>query len=616
MKYNITQNYTKRLIVFVALAVIIIICMFSLKIPSFDNVIYTRTIVFFCIGYVFLFIALYLGGRQAGKNETLNGYFRKAAAAIEKHSIIILIAFIIITSAWLGFVLFKNPFVVTYNDQCAPQNVQMFYNIINGNGPETSMYYQQPPFLASNPYYYASIFAIRQYWSSLGLLAMLYSIYPVPPMQVYAVILIVVSLGSIGIYMAVRSLGATKAMSLWAAMGYILIPQVEHLMFIRGHFDIIGLGILPLVFAALFRRSWGWFYLICLFYATISYPQVFFIMFLGIIVGVFFKAWKQGIITVLIGLSVWLLDNAVLRQALCGIYNEPSYFASMIFSSIFSGNFLATLKGGFIFTLKYITFLLMAVSFLPLFGIRREGRWNLEVIGILLFMLPCVGLSFVYDYGFVYQRNDAIIVPVYLSAFAAYVGIMKEAGQSPKMAGKSDFFRPMLIAGIICVSLFGTTHYPWVVNSTSPKYVTKDYYDEDSFKTLITEQDKNKGRRLDLEKIAEYVPNDASLAFYAKGDILAYLANRQHAWIFPNSPPGVEYFVIDTAPYKISLENMSIAIKIYEFYNDTDKYKILYTTVNNYVIIKNLHPSPIPRNDDILGWKILLDTLLIKRCKM
>ncbi len=605
------------MIVFVALAVIIIICMFSLKIPSFDNVIYTRTIVFFCIGYVFLFIALYLGGRQAGKNETLNGYFRKAAAAIEKHSIIILIAFIIITSAWLGFVLFKNPFVVTYNDDCAPQNVQMFYNVINGNGPETSMYYQQPPFLESNPYYYASIFAIRQYWSSLGLLAMLYSIYPVPPMQVYAVILIVVSLGSIGIYMAVRSLGATKAMSLWAAMGYILIPQVEHLMFIRGHFDIIGLGILPLVFAALFRRSWGWFYLICLFYATISYPQVFFIMFLGIIVGVFFKAWKQGIITVLIGLSVWLLDNAVLRQALCGIYNEPSYFASMIFSRIFSDNFMATLKEGSVFTLKYITFLLMAVSFLPLFGIRREGKWNLEVIGILMFMLPCIGLSFIYDFGFFYQRNDAFIVPVYLSAFAAYVSLKKETGESPDMAEKLYILRPMLIAGIISISLFVTTHFPWVINSTSPKFITKDYYGDDSFNGLITEQKKNPRRRAVLEKIAEYIPPDASVSFLVKGDIKAYITNRQKVWLFPNHPPGVEYFIIEQGVGdKPSPSNIDIYIKIYELFTEGDKYELIYSSPDSYfAIIKNLHPLQVPRNEDILGWKILSNTLLMKGCK-
>jgi hypothetical protein len=254
-------------------------------------------------------------------------------------------------------------------------------------------------------------------------------------MHVYAVVLVVVSLGSAGTYIAVRSLGATKTMSLVAAMGYVLLPQVEHLIFHRGQVDMVGLGFLPLVFAALFRRSWGWFYIMCLLYAAINYPQTFSIMFLGIIVAVFFKAWKQGIIASLIGLVVMLWDNAVLRQAHCGLTTDPNYFVSFILPNIFSGElFTGAFRDSVTFTAKYITFLLMVVSFLPLLAIRKGGKWNLEIIGILIFMLPCVGLSFVYDYGYLYQRNDVIIVPVYLAAFAAYMSLKKETGESPSTA--------------------------------------------------------------------------------------------------------------------------------------------------------------------------------------
>ncbi len=437
-------------------------------------------------------------------------------------------------------------------------------------------------------------------------------------MHIYAVILVVVSLGCTGIYMAVRSLGATKTMSLLAAVGYVLLPQVEHLMFLRGEINIVGLGFLPLVFAALFRRSWGWFYFMCLLYATINYPHIFFIMFLGIIVAVFFKAWKQGIIAVLIGLAVLLWDNAVLRQAICGIYNEPNYFTSIIFNRITSDAFLTGIfQVGLTFTAKYITFLLMAVSFLPLLGIRREGKWNMEVIGILLFMLPFFGLSLVYDFGFFNQRNDVIIVPIYLSAVAAYMSLKKATGDLPNIEGKLYILRSSLIAGIISVSLFATAHFPWVVNYTCPKFITKDYYGVDSFNSLITEQKKNLGTRIVLDKVAEHVPSDASVAINVYGDIRAYITNRRKAWIFPDNPPGVEYYIIEQGvANQPSSDNMNTYIKAYRLFNDTDNYKIIYVSQDDkFFIIKNLHTSPIPENKDLSGWKVISDALLMKRCK-
>ncbi|MEO5358848.1 MAG: DUF2079 domain-containing protein [Nitrospirota bacterium] len=539
-------------------------------------------------------------------------YCRKSTAAVEKYAVFILIAFIVITSSWLGFVLFKNPYVTAYNAHEAPYFVQMLYNYVSGNGPETSLYHNLE-FLSSNPNYYASVFAERQRWSSIGLVALLYSLHPVPPMQVYAVILIVVILGCTGIYIAVRSLGATKLMSLLAAMGYILLPQVENLMFIRGHFDIVGLGILPLVFAALFKRRWGWFYFMCLLYAAISYPQTLFIMFLGIITGIFFRAWKQGMIASLIGLSVMLWDNAVLHQALCGIYNDPSFFILVIDRFLMDNDLTSKLMEILIFNVKYITLLLLAVSFLPLLGIRREGRWNTEVIGTLAFMLPGIGMSFVYgDYGFFYQRNDPFIVPIYLSAFEAYVALKKDANKAPNT---EVILRSLLIAGTVSVSLFATTHFPWVINYTCPKMITKDYYDVDSFKTLITEQAKNQKKRFVLEKIAEYIPSDASVACNVSTDIMAFLTNRQSVWFFPSYPLGVEYFVIEGAQFAASLKNMHNYRISYKLCTDTDNFKILYYSLENtVVIVKNLHPSPIPRNETILGWRILINTLLMKGC--
>ncbi|MBF0403974.1 MAG: hypothetical protein HQL00_08415 [Nitrospirae bacterium] len=559
-----------------------------------------------------MFIAIYLGGKKIRESESLSVYCRKSAAAVEKYAVVILIAFIIVTSAWLGFVLFKNPYVTTYNAHEAPYFVQMLYNYVSGNGPETSLYYNLD-FLSSNPNYYASVFAERPRWSSIGLVALLYSLHPVPPMQVYAVILIVVILGCTGIYIAVRSLGATKLMSLLAAMGYILLPQVEHLMFIRGHFDIVGVGILPLVFASLFKRRWGWFYFMCLLYAAISYPQTLFVMFLGIITGVFFRAWKQGMIALLIGLSVMLWDNAVLRQALCGIYNNPSYFVRVIDRLLTDNALTSRLMQIFIFNIKYITLLLLAVSFLPLLGLRREGKWNLEVIGTLAFMIPSIGMSFVYgDYGFFYQRNDPYIVPIYLSAFVAYMTLKKGTRDTPNT---EYLFRSLLIASIISLSLFTTAHFPWVVNYTAPKMITKDYYGIESFKTLVNEQKKNEKRRDLLEKIAEYIPLGASVACYVNSDIRAFLANRQSVWFFPNYPPGVEYFVIEGPKAPISPENMNNFRIAYNLFIDRENYQILYYSLDKTsVIIKNLHPSPIPRNEAILGWKILTNTLLMKGC--
>ncbi|WP_236861802.1 hypothetical protein, partial [Candidatus Magnetominusculus xianensis] len=263
--------------------------------------------------------------------------------------------------------------------------------------------------------------------------------------------------------------------------------------------------------------------------------------------------------------------------------------------------------------IKYITLLLLAVSFLPLLGLRREGKWNLEVIGTLAFMLPGIGMSFVYgDYGFFYQRNEPYIVPIYISAFAAYMTLKKDTRDTPNT---EYIFRSLLIASTISLSLFTTAHFPWVVNYTAPKMITKDYYGIESFKTLVNEQKKNEKRRDLLEKIAEYIPLGASVACYVNSDIRAFLANRQSVWFFPNYPPGVEYFVIEGPKAPISPENMNNFRIAYNLFIDRENYQILYYSLDKTsVIIKNLHPSPIPRNEAILGWKILTNTLLMKGC--
>ncbi|WP_236861418.1 hypothetical protein, partial [Candidatus Magnetominusculus xianensis] len=82
MKINGIRTYITWLIT--ALGVIYIL---SLKSSAIDSIIYTRTIVCICIGYISLFAALYLGGKKIRESESLSVYCRKSAAAVEKYAV-------------------------------------------------------------------------------------------------------------------------------------------------------------------------------------------------------------------------------------------------------------------------------------------------------------------------------------------------------------------------------------------------------------------------------------------------------------------------------------------------------------------------------------------------
>ena len=72
-------------------------------------------------------------------------------------------------------------------------------------------------------------------------------------MHVFSMVIVVVMIGSFGVYLAIRSLGGSKTLSLFGALGYCLIPWVELPIFKHGHFGNFGLVVylLFLLFSSL-----------------------------------------------------------------------------------------------------------------------------------------------------------------------------------------------------------------------------------------------------------------------------------------------------------------------------------------------------------------------------
>ena len=115
-------------------------------------------------------------------------------------------------------------------------------------------------------------------------------------------------------------------------------------------------------------------------------------------------------------------------------------------------------------------------------------------------------------------------------------------------------------------------------------------------------------RKIALEKLAEYVPENATLAFMAEGNVDAVLANRQHVWLIGREPEGVQYYVFFGFPgppeSPLKKENWDDLIKRMQL---DEKFKLLCKDDSVPMLIyENMKAHKIPRQENLLGWGVLL----------
>ncbi|MFH2047102.1 MAG: DUF2079 domain-containing protein [Pseudomonadota bacterium] len=517
---------------------------------------------------------------------------------IESNYKLILGMFIILVIGWFGIDIFMNPYLYEYNHGNGAYFAQVLHNLCAGIGPENTVKYNGALYFHANPFFYASAFStVPQILPSL-LLTPLYWFYPNPPMHVFAVVIVVITFGSFGIYLAVRALKGSKIMALMAAMGFCLLPWVERSILMSGQFDLISYAVYPYVFASLFSRRWMLFYVFVFLLAIINMPYTYSVIALGVIIALFFRAPKQGIITLVIGLLVMLWDQAIIRESLRGIWDLSSQPTGTMIQLFLKLDFTSFIRAS-LYHAVYIFLLLLTVGFVPLLGIKRDKCWNWPLIGLLVFAAVGAVMGLFRSYDIASHRNANMVVPVYLSAFMVLTCMFSPGTISDKKAVADNNKYLMLIlmaAGIISTTLWFSNNYPWA-GITNKKIV------------FIRSSPVNAKYEHVLEKMREYIPKDASVAYRIDAAMQAYVTNRQKAWYLGYHPEGVEYYFIQTKEVVYIDPNLppwqGYMIKV-----ESDKNNKLLYKENGLVIYKNLNPKPIPRLESVLGWNILLRALI------
>jgi len=559
--------------------------------------------------FISLAICLPLYYLSKHKNKRIAGiieFGRCCSVYMERYAYAFLIGFIVIHIIWSGLILFLNPYEWGYNQGDATFFTQTLHNMVNGQRPESSYFALGSAFNPhihdprySNASGYVSVFTLHQYWVPMLVLSPLYALYPFPPMHIFSQLIVVVCVGIPGMFFAIRKMGGSKILALLGAIGYILLPQVEILLFFHGYFDFLGLALFPWVLAALFARKWWLLYITSICLAAISFPYTYTVMMIGVIIAFFFNTFWRGVIVFLIGFLVMKWDHAVFISSSLA-YKEISEIPSFLKYYVLDrtiGSLIPPIR----LYIYYIGAILQAGAFLPIFLFRREKKWNMPVIGLLVLTAMSFILMLFRSAGWESQRNAVLIVPLYITIFLSYINLTKESG-IPEMDNKIHSNKKVVAICLSCCMImmilygngFGdaspvSSHYPFGPNAKL--YSTKFTVD----------------RKNALDTLAKYVPKNASLAFLAEGNVDAVLANRQHVWHInkiSREPDGVKYYVFFGIQDSQSIKDREDLIT--KMQNDK-KFKMLYKDDSiPMVIFENMKAYKIPRQENLLGWSVLL----------
>jgi hypothetical protein len=521
---------------------------------------------------------------------------RRWSRGLERWAFGLLIALDIGILAWAGFTLFRDPYLPQYNTGNAAYYVQVLHNLSQGLGPEQSVKAGGALYFHDSPYYFGSTFSIVPQFLPLAVLAPLYALHPFPPMHVFAMVIVVVLAGSCGMFLALRALGGTRTIAALGAAAYYLMPWVEKSVFFNGAYDNLAFAVYPFVFAGLFARRWALYHAGVVLLCLISLSYVYAAVALGIIVALFFQERRHGFITAAVALAFMGWDTLIVKQSLAAVWQggEPP---KGVFTAFLTMNGFRDLLAAMKFHSVYLATLLLSVALAPLFGLRRDGRWNLPLLGLLAFAGAGAFMGLFRSYDWASHRNANMVVPIYLGAFMVWLGY----GRAPDSQGRRSAWR----LGLLCACsmaafiLLGTEHYPW----SGLRRLGKGRAHRES--RALARRD---AQRV-WDKIQGSVPADAAVAFRIDAGLEAFIANRQKVWNVGYNPEGVEYYVIQTEPISfISRDYPAWEERLRKLESGKD-FRLLYKD-QGLVIYQNLKPAPIPRREDILGWDVLWRCLL------
>lgn len=535
----------------------------------------------------------------------VEGYFAGVMRFLDRYALWVLAAWIVAFLAWCGLVLFSDPYRYEINHGDAVFFTQTLWNLAHGLNPENSFFtFNGLPLTVdddpryANTYGYVSIFTMHQYWLPMALLTPLYALFSQPPMHLFALQICIVAFGVPGVYWAVRQAGASRLFAVLAAMGYSLLPQVEIQLFFKGYFDFLALGIMPWLFGALLGRKWLLMYFFALLVALISLPHAYFVIIFGLAVALFFRAFLPGAVVVSIGWVMMKIDTAVFLAAVSPYHNSLSELPSFFKSYIVDRNFDELIYNLGVNS-SYMLSMLQGMAFLPLLALRRNGRWDMAMLGFGFVLAGAFGMMLFRSAGWEFQRNSFLIVPLFMMTMVACINLQQRFNMTPE--DKDSRYRAapsiLLVISMIALIALGHRYYP------SGPLASHMPWGENGY--IFHSRDDVRNWDTALAKLDDIVPKDASIAWRAGPEVQAFMANRQHSWWMGREPKEVKYYVFLGDPQNgreyLAWESL---IAILSQHNN---FKLLFNEIagKRLTIYENLDAKAIPRNEKILGWGIL-----------
>lgn len=532
-------------------------------------------------------------------------YFVELFRFIDRYALWVLSAWIVIFLAWCGLVLFSDPYRYEINHGDAVFYSQTLWNLANGLNPENSYFtFNGLPLTAgddpryANTYGYVSIFSLHQYWLPMAVLTPLYAIFSQPPMQLFALQICIIAFGVPGTYWAVRQAGGSRPFAVLVAIGYSLLPQIDTQLFFKGYFDVLALGVMPWLFGALLGKRWAHMYFFALLVALISYPHTYFVIIFGLAAVLFFRAVLPGVIVMLIGLGMMKVDTAVFLAAVSPYHNSLSELPSFFKSYVIDRN-IDELVFNFKFNSFYIISLLQGMAFLPLLALRRNGRWDRTMVGFWFVLAGGFGIMLFRSAGWEFPRNSFLIVPLFMMAMMACINLQQEFNHAPENDGLRYRSAPSALLAISMSTLIvlGVLYFP------NPPLASHLPWGKSGY--LFHSREAVRDWDMALAKLDAIVPKGASIAWRAGSEVQTFLVNRQHSWAIGREPKEVKYYVFLGNPMN-SKEKQEWESQIAALSQRPD-IKLLYegTPGKPLIVFENLDAHPIPRNETILGWKVL-----------
>ncbi len=464
------------------------------------------------------------------------GRLNAAAAFFERHSLKLLFIYALLLAAWIGVVIFTNPYRSTYNAGDAGYQSQVLSSILEGKGPVTSMYYNTNSFLRANPYFYVSPLVFGSNVTPYLLLTPLYAFHPAPPMHVYAIVLVTLFIGVPGLYCMVRAMGGGGGAALLTAAVFPLLIQVEFTMISFGYFDVAGFAVFPWVFAGLFSRRWWLYWLALLFLALCNLPYAYFVAGIGGVTALFFREWKAGVIGAFIGVAVVVYDGWVNENCLAQLGLLDTVKEGMFSKVVVEGGRGAAL-GGLAYLLFYALVTAINLGLLPLAGLRKDGKLDWGMAGLLAITFGAILMNiFRPIHGLDFRRAPMIVVPLF--AAAAYNFVMLLERDKGKPSAFSRCFVSFAGASVLTVSLWVSMTYPWV--GLNPLAKERGI----SLATVLRPEPQTLEYREMLDEMGALIPREASVALDVETRIFAFLANEPYRWFYPLVPPNVQYYVL------------------------------------------------------------------------